>query len=172
MCDAIGSVTTPLAQTFFLDPCSGLGSIPIELMATSRRDNLNIVALSADIELPSLANAEGNNRLAGLHKGRGFQGLDAGLLWDGRGLPFSSGFRDEIIDGIVCDLPWGVRELSMNAVGKLYPAMLDMLGRACSNGAYAVFLCSRASLFTDILSRDEQVWEFISERVSLHSCSI
>ena len=96
----------------------------------------------------------------------GLSGLDYSVLWDGRGQPVSGGFREGSIDGIVCDLPWGVRELSINAVGRLYPALLRMLGHACSQGAIAIFLCAREKVFFDAVRQNEKYWEILSTRVS------
>jgi 23S rRNA G2445 N2-methylase RlmL len=154
----------PAASVLF-DPCSGLGSIPIELAAFIRRDMLRLVALSADNERPSLEGALQNAASSGVAASRGTHGLDAGVLWDGRGPPFSSGFREGVLGGVISDLPWGLRELSVNAVSKLYPLLLKRLGHACSDDAFGVFLVHRDKVFLMALQQNSSKWKYVTRRV-------
>lgn len=153
----------------FLDPCSGLGSIPIEVQAIARREGLGALCLAADNERPSLVNAKKNVIDCQLSPAHGAMGLDAGILWDGKGKGFSGGIRPGMVDGIVSDLPWGVRELSAHAINKLYPLLLRTLGDVCSDGAHAVLLSAKDKPLSMSMNNLPTVWALESKRVS--SCS-
>jgi hypothetical protein len=151
----------------FLDPCAGFGSIPLELSGVSKRDSLNIINLAADNELPSLEKALENAVAAHAGVKKGLSGMDASLLWTGYGTGHSGGFREGVLDGIIADLPWGIRELSAKAISTLYPALLRFLGHATANGAYGIFLCWREKTFLAAVRSNDRMWEVTDHRVSL-----
>ena len=157
----------PSKALFFVDPCSGLGSIPIEIAAIAKRDGKKIVSLAADNELPSLENAAINATKSSVECRAGLNGLDKGLLWTGYGKRHSGGFREGTIDGVVTDLPWGIRELSSKAISALYPALLRFLGEAVIDGGTGVFLCQRDRVFLAAVQSNYKMWEVLEPQVSI-----
>ena len=156
--------TSRMQGNVFLDPCSGVGSIPLELAAISRRDGRSYTVLAADVELPSLERGN-TNFLNGSHSyHQGANGNDSGTLWSGLG---SGGFRSGVIDGIVSDLPWGHRELTKSAVGRLYPKLLRTLGDATSDGGHAVFVLWLENVFVQAVNNSASLWTIVHRRVSL-----
>lgn len=150
----------------FLDPCSGFGSIPLEIAAIAQRDCKHIISLAADNELPSLEKGVVNATNSQLGSNAGLGGVQTGLLWSGRGIGHSGGFRDAILDGVVSDLPWGIKELTPKAVSALYPALLRFLGHAVIEGGYGVFLCQRDKIFLAAIKSNDRMWEVSEHRVS------
>lgn len=144
---------------FFLDPCAGFGSVPLELAAIAKRDNLKFASIAADNELPSLEKASINILSGNMDVQAGLTGLDQGVLWSGYGKGRSGGFREGILDGVITDLPWGIKELTPRAVTALYPALLRTLGHAARDGAYGVFLCQRERIFRAALLQNNWMWE-------------
>ena len=171
------------ASKIFLDPCGGLGSIPLELAAISRRDSLKITCLSSDIELPSLEGAAKNFAAAEFASSAGLAGVDTPILLDGRGMGKSGGFRQNALDGIsgclapcckaqlisqaVTDLPFGIRELSASATASLYPLLLRVLATCTAPGAHGVFLTAKKKYFEHAVNENQAQWKSISERVSI-----
>lgn len=151
----------------FLDPCSGFGSIPLEIAAIAQRNKLNIISLAADNEQPSLEKGIANALSSGMGSQAGLSGVQDGLLWSGRGFGHSGGFREAVIDGVVCDLPWGIKELTPKAVSALYPALLRFLGHATVDGGSGVFLCQRDRIFLGAVKSNDRMWEVSEHRVSL-----
>lgn len=78
------------------------------------------------------------------------------------------GFRERSLDGIITDLPWGIRELTPAAVARLYPALLRFLGSAVVDGCYGVFLCVRDKIFTRAVEDSKNMWELYSRKVSCY----
>lgn len=155
----------------FLDPCSGFGSIPLEIAAIARREKLNIISFSADNEYPSLQKGMMNATNAHLDSKAGLHGIECGILWSGRGAGFSGGFREGTLDGVVSDLPWGIKELTPRAISALYPALLRFLGHAVVDGGYGVFLCQRETIFLGAVKSNDWMWEVSEHRVSLFVCT-
>lgn len=89
-----------VVSKILFDPCGGLGSIPLEIAAIARREDLRVSCLSGDIELPSLNAALENSQRATFGLSSGLGGVDAGLLIDGRGQGRTGGFRADVLDGI------------------------------------------------------------------------
>lgn len=149
-----------------MDPCSGTGSIPIELAAIAERFNRYLVPVAADNELPSLAHGLVNSKLGNVDMSRGLRGVDAPIFWDGHGRGVSGGLRQGCLDGVITDLPWGQRELSTRAVVKLYPLLLETLGHAIVDGGIGVFMLWREKTFLAAISGKGNMWEVLFKRVS------
>lgn len=150
----------------FLDPCSGFGSIPLEIAAIAERDGKKVVSLAADNELPSIEKGNENAKNSRIGSQAGLSGVQVGLLWSGRGTGHSGGFREAVIDGLISDLPWGIKELTPKAVSALYPALLRFLGNAIIDGGYGVFLCQRDKIFLGAVKGNDRMWEVSEHRVS------
>lgn len=149
----------------FLDSCCGFGSIPLEVTAIAEREKKNIITLSADNELSSLEMAATNFESSSMGVQAGLHGLDQALMWNAYGKGQSAGFREGIIDGVVTDLPWGIRELTPRAISALYPALLRFVGNAVIDGGYGVFLCQRDRIFLGAIQSNEKMWEVLEQQV-------
>ncbi|OZJ03281.1 hypothetical protein BZG36_03744 [Bifiguratus adelaidae] len=100
-----------------LDPCCGSGTIPIEGAA----NYVDAFWLGSDVNTAEIHGiAQSNFSHVALNN------TDV-LNADGRALPY----RNNSIDIVLTDLPWGRREGSFTQIGKLYPKLLRELHRIC-----------------------------------------
>jgi len=89
------------------------------------------------------------------------------FLWDCTALPL----RDESVDAITSDIPFGKRHSTQLDVRKLYPIMLQEMARVLRTGKKAVLLTSQKSLMARILREQNRVWK-VKNRIYINNGGI
>lgn len=134
-----------------LDPCAGIGTIPLEADAFFPR----CIGIGGDVVLdhPTIASAASTmEKLA-----RETTQIPASLLvtWDAAHLPI----RSCSIDVCVSDLPFGKQCLSSNALRQLLPLLfLECARILVPNRGRMVMLCG-SSTITDSLQESQNYWK-------------
>ncbi|KAI8140707.1 S-adenosyl-L-methionine-dependent methyltransferase [Fennellomyces sp. T-0311] len=133
----LARLANPKAGQVVLDMCAGTGTIPIEGASCYR----NALWIGNEVHEKTLCDkARGNV----LHTGLSNVEL---LLGDGRRLCL----RDESVDIILTDLPWGFREGSFVTIQKLYPKFMRQIGRVLRSKGKAYIVTQGHKLFNRVL---------------------
>ncbi|KAF8331840.1 uncharacterized protein EI90DRAFT_3055605 [Cantharellus anzutake] len=136
-----------------MDPFSGTGSIPYQMIQLATQQSIGVIVICADIQW---SNLEQIGRSTVLNEQIVQTERLQPVQWDSSGV--GGGLRGSVVDGIVSDLPYGHRELSPSALRRLYPKFLAELGRVCRPGAFAVLCTAAAPLFRRCLSH-QFIWQ-------------
>ncbi|KAL7565985.1 hypothetical protein ACA910_011007 [Epithemia clementina (nom. ined.)] len=147
-----------------LDPCAGIGTIPVEAQFLS----INDIALGGDLVLtPEGFGPVGCDYVKGSRKiQKSSSSLDL-FLFDASQLPFRTG----IVDAIVSDLPFGQTCLSAAKLDQLMPLIMLELARVLrpSTGR-CVLLCGCFGLVLEALKNANQntqhIWQLPCTAVS------
>ncbi|KAI0232021.1 hypothetical protein L0F63_006013 [Massospora cicadina] len=110
-----------------LDPCCGVGTIPI---LASKTCQPIATYLCGDLELASIFNGADKNLTAAAPYSVSL------LAWNAKALPL----RDQLVDVVLTDLPWGMREGSFTMCAKLYPKLMKQLIRVVKKGTGKAYL--------------------------------
>ncbi|KAJ9085175.1 hypothetical protein DSO57_1016508 [Entomophthora muscae] len=110
-----------------LDPCCGVGTIPIEASLTCQP---LAHFICGDIELDSIHNKANINITAAAPYSASV------VAWNAKALPI----RDQLVDIVITDLPWGMREGSFNMCAKLYPKLMKQLIRVVKKGSGKAYI--------------------------------
>mmetsp|Transcript_24348 Transcript_24348/g.57095 ORF Transcript_24348/g.57095 Transcript_24348/m.57095 type:complete len:631 (+) Transcript_24348:44-1936(+) len=123
-----------------LDPCAGLGTIPVE----AALNNIPCVGMGGDVALridsfarlvtKYLKGVKNVSKTAG-------SGAATFAIWDAALLPI----RDGIIDCIISDLPFGSKCLSTSKLQRFLPLLISECARILRPGGRIVFLCGAGS---------------------------
>lgn len=137
-----------------LDPCAGIGTIPLEA-----EKYWNGIGMGGDIVVNdeficSAACALENVALDKEIQSNGFSRLS--IAWDAAWLPLRSG----IVDAVVSDLPFGQMCLSANAVEQLLPLVMIQCARVLvPKTGRMVLLCGSPDAVLRALERCPQYWK-------------
>ncbi|KZT52572.1 hypothetical protein CALCODRAFT_82865 [Calocera cornea HHB12733] len=134
----------PGASPLALDPFSGLGSIPRELLALARQRQHPLHVLAGDISLPSLLLSQQNTP-------RILSALQYSAL---HALPL----RGPALGGWLSDLPWGTRHLSPRQLSALYPAVLRRLAAVVGAGGAGVAMSAARRTMDGALRGARRWW--------------
>ena len=121
-----------------LDPCAGLGTIPVE----AALNNIPCVGMGGDVALriDSFARLV-TKYLKGVKNVPKTAGSANFATWDAALLPI----RDGTIDCIISDLPFGSKCLSSSKLQRFLPLLISECARILRPGGRIVFLCGAGS---------------------------
>ncbi|CAO3650025.1 unnamed protein product [Mucor fragilis] len=139
-------VADPKPGQVILDMCCGTGTIPIE-GASHFKD---VFWLGGEVKVKTVAEkALGNVQHCEL------KNVDL-MLGDGRKLCF----RDGLIDSIVSDWPWGIRENSYQQIQGLYPKFVKQMYRVLKPDGKAYIVTQGHKLMKRVLDYDwcQKMW--------------
>ncbi|TWP37641.1 TRM11 family SAM-dependent methyltransferase [Leekyejoonella antrihumi] len=138
------------AEGVLLDPCGGVGSVPIvDALVRPTGDGLVVDALAEAVDL-----AAGNLRRLGLTERVSVRQGDATALE----------VADHSVDRVVTDLPFGKRIGSNEANRTLYPAALREIERVLTSDGRCVLLSDDKRLLKDAVARTHGL-KIVRERV-------
>ena len=112
----------------FLDPMCGVGTILAECLAVQSKSTV----IGGDLEPTSLRSTQTNLRR---------QGTTSLVRWDARQLPL----KDQSIDRLVCNPPFGKQLSRPDQIGPLYRRLLTDWNRVLRPRGRAVLLASDAA---------------------------
>ncbi|KAG9038763.1 hypothetical protein FRB95_014312 [Tulasnella sp. JGI-2019a] len=130
-----------------IDPCSGTGAIPRQLVRMGQLLGRGHLILCGDY-VPENASAA-MRVLADRIPSPAMEFF----VWTAQGI--AGGLRDGVVDGIISDLPWGHREGTPKLIEKLYPAFLATFGKMTEIGCHAVLTTSAKPLMKRCLARSK-----------------
>ncbi|CAO3632438.1 unnamed protein product [Cunninghamella blakesleeana] len=136
----LARLADPQPGEFILDMCCGTGTIPIE--GASKYPNS--LWIGGEVKIKTLAVKAKENML---HAKVSNVEL---LLSDGRLLCFRHG----LIDKVVSDWPWGIREGSYSAIQKLYPKFIRQISKVLRKNGKAYIVTQGQKLMGRVLAYD------------------
>ncbi|KAI9475904.1 MAG: putative RNA methylase family UPF0020-domain-containing protein [Benjaminiella poitrasii] len=139
-------ISDPKPGQCILDMCCGTGTIPIEGASKFK----NVFWLGSEVKVKTLEEkALGNVNHCQL------KNIDL-MLGDGRKFCF----RDNCIDTIVSDWPWGLRENSFNQIQGLYPKFMKQMWRVLRPKGKAYIVTQGRKLMNRVLTYDwcQKLW--------------
>ncbi|CAO0789957.1 unnamed protein product [Mucor circinelloides] len=139
-------VADPKPGQVILDMCCGTGTIPIEGASRFK----DVFWLGSEVKVKTVAEkALGNVQHCEL------KNVDL-MLGDGRKLCF----RDGLIDSIVSDWPWGIRENSFQQIQGLYPKFVKQMYRVLKPDGKAYIVTQGHKLMKRVLNYDwcQKLW--------------
>jgi len=127
-----------------LDPCAGIGTIPLETQFLANEKHQSVVALGGDMvltpnglgPLARMYTDKVRGVLQSHRKKTGAYSADL-MAWDAGWLPLRAG----CVDAIVSDLPFGQQCMTASKVDGLIPLLVAELGRVLRSGGRMVLLC-------------------------------
>jgi hypothetical protein len=145
-----------------VDPCAGIGTIPIEALFGP----MPVVALGGDLALThqGLSSIAANYSKEASVTQRGLESLPSSvanfMAWDAGNIPIRTG----VVDAVVSDLPFGQRCLSTAKLTNLLPLILGECARVLRPGTgHMVLLCGAyAPILESLLQTNganDDIWE-------------
>ncbi|KAI7851068.1 putative RNA methylase family UPF0020-domain-containing protein [Circinella umbellata] len=134
----LAQVANPSAGQVVLDMCCGTGTIPIEGASCFP----NVLWIGSEVqEITLCEKAKGNVEHTCVNN------VEL-MLGDGRNLCF----RDQSVDIILTDWPWGLREGSYLTIQRLYPKFMKQIGRVLKSKGKAYIVTQGHKLFNQVLN--------------------
>jgi tRNA G10 N-methylase Trm11 len=139
-----------------VDPACGVGTIPIEASFFD-----NAVCIGGDVNLESLEMFRNNIRY--VHENDSFLKTERlhSFVWDFGYLPL----KEDAVDFVVSDLPFGKRHSSYKSVRNLYVVFLKSIARILVPGGRACVLVTTKRGFLDELGKNESFCNISSRTI-------
>jgi len=135
-------IAQPEPGDILVDMCAGIGTIPVEAGLL----NKGVVGLGGEVvrELGSLISDYSYKARSFFKKIKGSSDM---ILWDASLSPL----KDNCVDIIVCDMPFGQKCMSSNVLRQFTPLLACEMARIMRSGGRAILLGGSFSITTDAL---------------------